>query len=114
MNIYVGNLSFDTTEEDLRRSFTAFGEVTSVNVIKDKFSGKSRGFAFVEMASDETGKAAIQGLHETELQTRKLTVSLAKPRTEGGGGGGGGGRRPSYGGGGYGGGGGNGGGGGRY
>ena len=100
MNIYVGNLSFDTTEEDLRQSFTAFGEVTSVNVIKDKFSGKSRGFAFVEMASDETGKAAIQGLHETELQTRKLTVSVAKPRTEGGGGGGGGGRRPSYGGGG--------------
>ena len=105
MNIYVGNLSFDTTEEDLRQSFTAFGEVTSVNVIKDKFSGKSRGFAFVEMASDETGKAAIQGLHETELQTRKLTVSVAKPRTEGGGGGGGGGRRPSYGGGGNGGGG---------
>ena len=96
MNIYVGNLSFDTTEEDLRRSFTAFGEVTSVNIIKDKFTGKSRGFAFVEMAGEETGKAAIQGLHETELLTRKLTVSLAKPRTEGGGGG----RRQNYGGGG--------------
>ena len=105
MNIYVGNLSFDTTEEDLRRSFTAFGEVTSVNIIKDKFTGKSRGFAFVEMANDEHGKAAIQGLHETELQTRKLTVSVAKPRTEGGGGGGGRGRRQGYNGGGGGGGG---------
>ena len=91
MNIYVGNLSFDATEEDLRGAFGAFGEVTSVNVIKDKFSGKSRGFAFVEMASDETGKAAIQGLHEKELQGRKLNVNVAKPRSEGGGGGGAGG-----------------------
>jgi len=105
MNIYVGNLSFDTTEEDLRQSFAAFGEVTSVNIIKDKFTGKSRGFAFVEMGSEDNAKAAIQGLHETELQTRKLTVSVAKPKTERSSGGGGNGRRPSYGGGGGGGGG---------
>jgi RNA recognition motif-containing protein len=95
MNIYVGNLSFDTTEEDLRRSFAAFGEVTSVAIIRDKFTGKSRGFGFVEMASEETGQAAIQGLHETELQSRKLNVSVARPRTEGGNGKG---RRQNYGG----------------
>lgn len=99
MNIYVGNLSFDTTEEDLRKAFTAFGEVTSVNLIKDKYSGKSRGFAFVEMASNEAGQAAIQGLHESDLQGRKLNVNVAKPRTEGGGGrdSGGRGRKEGYG-----------------
>jgi RNA recognition motif-containing protein len=93
MNIYVGNLSFETTDEDLRKGFAAFGDVASVNIIKDKFTGKSRGFAFVEMASDEHGKAAIQGLHETEMLGRKLNVSVAKPKTEGGGSRG---DRPSY------------------
>lgn len=93
MNIYVGNLSFDTSEEELRKAFAAYGEVTAVNIIRDKFSGKSRGFAFVEMASDEAGKAAIQALNEKEMQGRKLNVNVARPRSDSGGGGGKGGRK---------------------
>lgn len=96
MNIYVGNLSFDVTEEDLREAFEAFGEVTSAAVIKDKFSGESRGFGFVEMADAEQAKAAISGLNDKELKGRNITVNEARPRQEGGrgrsGGGGGGGR----------------------
>ncbi len=96
MNIYVGNLSFDVTEEDVQAAFEAFGKVESVKVIKDKYSGASRGFGFVEMASKDEAKAAIDGLNGKELKGRALNVNEARPRTErprgGGGGGGGGGR----------------------
>jgi cold-inducible RNA-binding protein len=95
MNIYVGNLSYDVGEEDLRQAFGAHGEVQAVNIIKDKYSGQSKGFGFVEMGDDKAGQAAIDALHETELKGRRLNVNVAKPRTErrdGGGSGGGGGR----------------------
>jgi RNA recognition motif-containing protein len=88
MNIYVGNLSYDVTEEDLRQAFAAHGEVMSVNIIKDKYSGQSKGFGFVEMSDDKTGQAAINSLHETELKGRKINVNKAKPRTDRPGGGG--------------------------
>lgn len=89
MNIYIGNLSFDTTEDDLRQAVESYGEVLSVNIIKDKFSGDSRGFAFVEMGSKEAGQALIAGLNGTQLRDRELTVNEARPRKEGGGGRGG-------------------------
>lgn len=108
MNMYVGNLSREVTEDELRQAFEAFGQVTSVNVIKDRYSGESRGFGFVEMATKSEAQAAITGLNGTSLGERTLSVSEARPRTEGGGG-----RRPFGGGGGYGGGGGGGGFGGR-
>jgi RNA recognition motif-containing protein len=95
VNIYVGNLSFDVTEEDVQAAFEAFGKVESVKVIKDKYSGASRGFGFVEMASKDEAKAAIDGLNGKELKGRALNVNEARPRTErprGGGGGGGRGR----------------------
>ena len=97
MNIYVGNLSREVTEEELRKAFEAFGQVTSINVIKDRYSGESRGFGFVEMATKSEAQAAISGLNGTPLKERTLTVSEARPRAEGGrrpygGGGGGGGR----------------------
>ncbi len=95
MNIYVGNLSFDVTEEDVQAAFEAFGKIESVKVIKDKYSGASRGFGFVEMASKDEAKAAIDGLNGKELKGRALNVNEARPRTErprGGGGGGGRGR----------------------
>ena len=104
MNIYVGNLSREATEDELRQAFEAFGQVTSANVIKDRYSGESRGFGFVEMATKSEAQAAINGLNGTSLGERTLSVSEARPRDEGGG------RRP-YGGGGGGGGGGFGGGG---
>jgi len=88
MNIYVGNLSNDASEDDLRQAFETFGQVTSVNIIKDKFSGESRGFGFVEMASKEEAQAAITGLNGKQLHDRTLNVNEARPRTEGGGGGG--------------------------
>ena len=89
MNIYVGNLSFKVTEEDLKKEFEAFGPVTSANIIKDKFSGDSRGFAFVEMADKTQAEAAIQALNGKDLKGRAINVNEARPRTEGGGGGGG-------------------------
>jgi RNA recognition motif-containing protein len=92
MNIYVGNLSYTTTEDDLRQAFGNFGEVTSAALIKDKFTGKSRGFGFVEMPSQEEAMAAIQGMNGAELGGRVLTVNEARPRSEerrGGGGRGG-------------------------
>jgi len=95
MNIYVGNLHYEATEEDLRELFTAYGEVDSVNIIKDKYSGQSKGFGFIEMRDDEAAQAAIDGLHEKDLKGRNLNVNKARPRTDrrgGGGGGGGGGR----------------------
>jgi len=87
MNIYVGNLSREVTEEDLRQEFTAFGEVQSVTVIKDKYSGQSRGFAFVEMPSKSEGQAAIDGLAGKTLQDRTLDVNEARPRSDSRGGG---------------------------
>ena len=92
MNIYVGNLSRDATEDELRQKFEAFGQVTSVNIIKDKYSGESRGFGFVEMATKSEAQAAINELNGTSLGDRTLSVNEARPRTEGGRGGGYGGR----------------------
>jgi RNA recognition motif-containing protein len=80
MNIYVGNLSFDTTEEDLRTAFSAHGEVASVQIIMDRDTGRSKGFAFIEMPEKEEALAAIKNLHETELGGRKLNVNEARPR----------------------------------
>jgi RNA recognition motif-containing protein len=104
VNIYVGNLSRDVTEDELRKAFEAFGQVTSVNIIKDRYSGESRGFGFIEMAAKTEAQAAIAGLNGTTLKERTLSVSEARPRTEGGRGGGygsrGGGRGGGYGGGG--------------
>jgi cold-inducible RNA-binding protein len=93
VNIYVGNLSREVTEEELRHEFTAFGEVTSVSIIKDKYSGQSRGFAFVEMPSKTEAEAAITGLKGKALKERTLDVNEARPRTDSRGG------RSSYGGG---------------
>ena len=87
MNMYVGNLSREVTEEELREEFAAFGEVKSVSIIKDKYSGQSRGFAFVEMDSKSEGQAAITGLKGKALRDRTLDVSEARPRTDSRGGG---------------------------
>jgi RNA recognition motif-containing protein len=102
MNIYVGNLSFDTTEDQLRQAFSGFGEVTTINIITDKYTGEPRGFAFVEMSGKAEAIAAISGLNGQDLNGRTLNVNEARPRTEGGGGGrgGGGGNRGGSGGGG--------------
>lgn len=89
MNIYVGNLSNTVTDEDLRQEFEEFGQVESANVIKDKFSGESRGFGFVEMPSKEEAMAAISGLEERELKGKKINVNEARPRPANRGGGGG-------------------------
>lgn len=82
MNIYVGNLSREATEEDVRAAFEAFGNVESAKVIKDRYSGQSRGFGFVEMPSLEEARAAISGLNGQELKGRPLTVNEARPRPE--------------------------------
>ena len=94
MNIYVGNLPFEVDDEELERTFTAHGEVTSARVIQDRFSGRSRGFGFVEMADNTQAEAAIQALNGKDFSGRPLTVNEAKPREDrrsGGGGDGGGG-----------------------
>jgi len=83
MNIYVGNLSLEATEEDLTQAFQAFGKVTSANVIKDRLSGKSRGFGFVEMPINLEAQAAISGLNGKELKGQMLTVNEARPRSGG-------------------------------
>jgi cold-inducible RNA-binding protein len=106
MNIYVGNLSPDTTDDDLRQAFEAFGQVETANVIKDKFSGESRGFGFVEMPSKDDAQKAIDDMNGKELNGRSVTVNEARPRPSRGGGGGGGRGRGGRGGGGGGGGGG--------
>ena len=95
MNIYVGNLSRDVTEEDLRQEFEAFGQITSVTVIKDKFSGQSRGFGFVEMPAKAEAQSAIDGLNGKDLKGQTLSVNEARPRSDDRRGGGrrGGGRR---------------------
>ena len=88
MNIYVGNLAYEVTESDIRTEFEAFGEVTSVAIIKDNYSGQSKGFGFVEMPKLQEGQAAITGLNGKKLKERAITVNGARPRGEGGGGGG--------------------------
>lgn len=94
MNIYVGNLSFEVTDDDLRQLFTAYGEVESASVVKDRFSGESRGFGFVEMPAKKDADAAIAGLNGTDVKGRSITVNEAKPKApKSGGGGGGGGSR---------------------
>lgn len=87
MNIYVGNLSWNTREDDLREAFEAYGDVSSVSIITDRETGKSRGFGFVEMPSDSEARAAIAGLNGTEFDGRNLTVNEARPREDRGGGG---------------------------
>ena len=102
MNIYVGNLSYNTTEDDLRTQFETYGQVSSARVVIDKMTNRSKGFGFVEMGSQSEGQAAISGLNGKDLDGRALNVNEARPKTEGGGGGG---RGFGGGGGGYGGGG---------
>jgi RNA recognition motif-containing protein len=108
MNIYVGNLSYQTTEDDLRSAFESHGEVSSVAIIKDRETGRSKGFAFVEMADDASAREAIRNLDGADLQGRNIKVNEARPREQrsssgprggGGGYGGGGGRRGEGGGG---------------
>ena len=82
MNIYVGNLSGDVGDDDLRQAFEAFGQVTSATVVKDKFSGESRGFGFVEMPSNDEAHSAIDGLNGKDLKGRSLNVNEARPRSE--------------------------------
>jgi len=90
INIYVGNLSFDTTEGDLKGLFSTYGEVESAKVIVDQFTSRSRGFGFIEMAKREDGLKAIQALDAKDLQGRTLKVNEAKPKNDSRGGGGGG------------------------
>jgi RNA recognition motif-containing protein len=92
MNIFVGNLSRDVTEEDLREAFSAFGQISKVTILKDKFSGEPRGFGFVEMPAKAEAQAAINGMNQKDLKGRALNVNEARPKTERPGGGGGGGR----------------------
>ena len=82
MKIYVGNLSYEVTEEDLRQEFKAFGEVTSVSIITDKYSGRPKGFGFVEMASKSEGETAITSLNGKTLNERTMVVNEARPRTD--------------------------------
>lgn len=82
MNIYVGNLPYSTTEDDLRAAFEAFGAVDSANIISDKFSGRSKGFGFVEMPDDAAANEAIEALNESEMGGRTLRVNQARPREE--------------------------------
>jgi RNA recognition motif-containing protein len=82
MNIYVGNLSYEITEEDLRLAFEPFGQVESAAIIKDKYSGQSKGFGFIEMPSKAEAQSAIEGLNGKELKGRTLNVNEARPRTE--------------------------------
>lgn len=106
MNIYVGNLSWSMTDDDLMNLFTEHGAVTSAKILKDKMNGRSKGFGFVEMEDEEAAKAAIAALNETEVMGRKLIVNESQPRAEGDrpkrsyGGGGGGYKKGGYGGGG--------------
>ncbi len=99
MNIYVGNMSYEVTEEDLRQAFEGFGKVESVNIIKDRYSGEPRGFGFVEMPDKAEGESAINDLNGKDLKGRTLNVNEARPRSDdrrGRGGGRRGGGRRSY------------------
>jgi RNA recognition motif-containing protein len=82
MNIYVGNLPYSTTGDDLRELFASYGEVANASVIMDKFSGRSKGFGFVEMPSQAEAEAAIKALNESDLSGRNIRVNEARPRTE--------------------------------
>lgn len=82
MNIYVGNLSYDVSEEELRQIFESHGAVSSVAIIKDKFTGNSKGFGFVEMPQESEATAAIEGLNGTELRGRALNVNQARPKPD--------------------------------
>lgn len=93
MNIFVGNLSYDSKDEDLETAFAVHGQVQSAKVIMDRMTGRSRGFGFVEMPNNQEGQAAIDALNGADLQGRPLTVNQAKPREERGGGSGYGGPR---------------------
>lgn len=90
--IYVGNLDYHTDESTLRDAFSEFGEVTDVHIVTDRETGRSRGFAFVEMPDDNQANEAIEAFNGKDFEGRSLTVNVARPRTGGGGGGGGGGR----------------------
>jgi RNA recognition motif-containing protein len=84
MNIYVGNLNWNMSSEDLQNLFTPFGEVTSAKIVTDKFNNdRSKGFGFVEMADDDAARAAIAGLHDTDVMERKIVVNESTPRPEG-------------------------------
>ena len=99
VNIYVGNLKFGLTEDELRTAFEAHGEVSSCNIIRDRYSGESRGFGFVEMPNEEEANAAIDAVNGADLKGRNLTVYIARPRENNRGGGnrgGGGGRDSRY------------------
>jgi len=96
VRIYVGNLPFDVTEEELRVEFAAFGAVQTVDLVKDKYSGRAKGFAFVEMPSISEGQAAIDGLNGKQLKDRTLAVNAARPRGESRGGSYGGGRSGGF------------------
>jgi len=89
MNIYIGNLAYEVTEADLKKEFESFGEVTSVTIIKDNYSGQSKGFGFVEMPKLSEGQAAIAGLNGKQIKNRTVTVNGARPKGEGGNRGGG-------------------------
>ena len=82
MNIYVSNLSYNTTSESLQELFAGLGEVTSANIINDRETGRSRGFGFVEMPNDEEGQKAIAALNETEFEGKTINVTVARPKTE--------------------------------
>ncbi len=90
MNVYVGNLPWGLSEEDLREAFEAYGEVASAKIVQDKFTGRSRGFGFVEMPNNEEGEAAISALNGKDLKGREIVVNQARPRRDDQGGGGGG------------------------
>jgi RNA recognition motif-containing protein len=83
MNIYVGNLSYEVTEEDLKKAFEVFGGVDTVKVIKDNYTGRSKGFGFVEMPDKAEAQSAIEGLNGKDLKGRSLNISQARPRSEG-------------------------------
>jgi RNA recognition motif-containing protein len=87
-NIFVGNLSFNTNEDELRQAFAAYGQVDRVSILTDRDTGRSRGFGFVEMANDEDGEKAIAALNGSQLGGRTINVNEARPKSERGGGGG--------------------------
>jgi len=82
MNIYIGNLSYNTTEDDLREAFSQFGEVDNVSIISDKFSGRSKGFGFVEMPNDQDAEQAIEALNNQDLGGRNIKVNQARPQQD--------------------------------
>ena len=97
MNIYVGNLSWQMTDEDLRTLFEQYGSVTSAKIVKDKVSGRSKGFGFVEMPDDTEAQNALSSLYDSEVLGRKIIVNEAQPKPQNGGGGGGGFKKRSFG-----------------